>query len=181
MIRNRILTDCINRKLIDTNNIAFQKNKCAENIVLDYVEKIHRSFQNGHFLELTITDLSWAYDSVWKNGLINKLISKYNYNGNSIAWLMEYLSNRMTRVVYNPSKTQWIKSLDNLSQGSTLSTILFILFLIFVDIGSKKQNKFWKKKLNTLKQRTNNIEKANNNKNDMKLLSDCKNEMEITE
>ena len=147
VISNRILTDCINRNLINTNNIAFQKNKCAENIVLDYVEKIYRSFQNGHFLELTITDLGLAYDSVWKNGLINELIEKYDYNGNLIAWLLEYLSNRMTRVVYNGFKTPWRKSLDNLPQGSTLSTILFILFLNFVDIDSGKRNKFWEKNI----------------------------------
>ena len=47
-----------------TNNLDFQKNKCAENIILDHVEKIYQSFQNGHFIELTITDLGWAYDSV---------------------------------------------------------------------------------------------------------------------
>ena len=95
IISNRLLTDCINRKLINKNNIAFQKNKCAENILLDYVEKIYRTFQNGHFMELTITDLGWAYDSVWKNGLIHKMMNKYKYTGNLIAWLMEYLSNRM--------------------------------------------------------------------------------------
>ena len=44
-------------------------NKNPENTCLDYVEKIYRSFQNGHFLELTITDLGRAYDSVWKNGM----------------------------------------------------------------------------------------------------------------
>ena len=75
---------------------------------------------------MTITDLGWAYDSVWKNGLIHKLINKYGYNGNLIAWLMEYLSDRLTRVVYNGVKTPWRKSLDNLPQGSTLSKILFV-------------------------------------------------------
>ena len=186
IISNRILTDCIKRKLINKNNVAFQKNKSAENIFVDYVEKIFRSFQNGHFLELTITDLGWAYDSVWKNGLIYKLINKYGYNGNLIAWLMEYLSNRMTRVVYNGIKTKWRKSLDNLPQGSTLSTILFVLFLNFVDIGNDKHDKFWKRKLDILKRRKNNNGKNNNNNNnnindEMKIISDCKNEKEITE
>ena len=186
IISNRILTDCIKRKLINKNNVAFQKNKCAENIFIDYVEKILRPFQNGHFLELTITDLGWAYDSVWKNGLLNKLIKKYGYDGNLIAWLMEYLSNRMTRVVYNGIKTPWRKSLDNLPQGSTLSTILFVLFLNFVNIGNNHHNKFWKEKLNNLKKRKNknNNENENENENEnqeMKMISDCKNEKEITE
>ena len=202
VINNRMLTDCIKRKLISKNNIAFQKNKCAENIILDYTEKIFRSFQNGHFLELTITDLGWAYDSVWKNGLIYKLIKKYKYNGNLIAWLMEYLSNRMTRVVYNGVKTPWRKSLDNLPQGSTLSTILFVLFLNFVDIGNDDHKIFWEKKLNVLKKPSKLEKEKNKNINDitdidinietnkkendielddMELISDCKNEAEITE
>ena len=120
-----------------------------------------------------------AYDSIWKNGLIYKLIKKYDYNGNLIAWLMEYLTNRETRVVYNGIKTPWRKSLDNLPQGSTLSTILFILFLNFVDIGNKNHFKFLRKKLETIKNRR--IENNDNNTNEMKIMADCKNEKERTE
>ena len=56
-----------------------------------------------------MVNAGWTYDSVWKNGLIHKLIQKYNYTGNLIAWLMEYLSNRKTRVIYNGHKTSWRK------------------------------------------------------------------------
>ena len=133
-----MLTDCIKRKLIGKNNCAFQKNRSAENIYLNLAEKIYRAFQNGHFLELVFMDLKSAYDSVWINGLLYKLIKKYKYDGNIIAWLIEYLKGRYTRVRYNGINTIWRLSRDCLPQGDQLSVILFPLFINGVNVNQKQ-------------------------------------------
>ena len=66
---NRILTDCINRKILSKNNCAFQCNKSPQDIAIALTEKIYQAFQNGQFMECGFMDLQSAYDSVWVDGL----------------------------------------------------------------------------------------------------------------
>ena len=131
---NRILTDCIKRKLITKGNCAFQPNHSPEDINLAMTEKIFRAFQNGHFLEWNVDDLKSAYDSVWLNGLLYRLIEDYKYDGNIIAWYLQSMRGRKTRLKYNNVITKWRISQDNLPQGLNESTILFVLLINAVDL-----------------------------------------------
>ena len=87
---NRLLTDCIKRKLISPNNVAFQCNRGSDDVFNRLTESIYQSFQNGHFLELAFMDLKSAYDSVNINALIFRLIKHYGYDGNIIAWYLKF-------------------------------------------------------------------------------------------
>ena len=132
---NRLLTDCIQRKLISSSNCAFQCNRGPTDITNELTERIFRSIENGHFLEVLVMDLNKAYDSVWLNGLIYRLINDYDYDGNIIAWYLVFLRGRFTRLKYNGINTIWRPSLDNLPQGLNDSTILFILLFNRIDLN----------------------------------------------
>ena len=134
LLCNRILTDCIERKILTKNNCAFQRNKSPNDIVNNFAEKIYQAFQNGHFMELDILDLKSAYDSVVANELIYRMINEFGFDGNIIAWYQDFLRNRKTRVKYNKSTTVWRDSLENLPQGQTDSTILFDLMINYVNL-----------------------------------------------
>ena len=120
---NRLLTDCVSRGLLSPNNCAFQKNRGAEDIYIDTTDKIYRAFQNGHFTELGFMDLDSAYDSVWLNGLIFRMMYDYGYDGNIIAWTIESMKGRQTRLKYSGIITQWLISRQNLPQGGSESPI----------------------------------------------------------
>ena len=137
LLCNRLLSDCIKRKLLSKNNCAFQCNGTTEDIVNNLTESIYQALQNGHFWELSFKDLASAYDSVWIEGLIYRLINDYCYDGNIIAWYLDFFTNRFTRVKYNGKKTKWRPALRNLPQGQTDSTILFAIFLNNVDLYIK--------------------------------------------
>ena len=132
---NRILTDCIRRKILSKNNCAFQCNKGPQDIVNAVIEKLYQAFQNGHFLELVFLDLKAAYDSVWIDGLLYRMVHEYKYDGNLIAWYIEYLKGRLTRVRHKNWVTKWRKPMENLLQGQTDSTILFDLMLNYIDLS----------------------------------------------
>ena len=125
LLCNRILTDCIERKILTKNNCAFQRNKSPNDIVNGFAEKIYQAFQNGHFLEFDILDLKSAYDSVVEKSLTYRMINEFGFDGNIIAWYRDFLTNRKTRVKYKKCTTKWRKSLDNLPQGQT--EVLFCL------------------------------------------------------
>ena len=131
---NRLLSDCIKRKLLSKYNCAFQCNRGPDDIYNNLTESILQALQNGHFFEMSFEDLKSAYDSVWIEGLIYRMINEYKYDGNIIAWYLSFFENRYTRVKYNGKKTKWRKALKNLPQGQTDSTILFVLFLNNVDL-----------------------------------------------
>ena len=129
LICDRFIKDAIDRNLLRMNNIAFQKNKSPEDIYLALTEKVLRAMQNGHFIELAFMDLKSAYDSVWIEALLYKLIKKYKYDGNIIAWLKDYYNNRYNRVKMDDIVSNWTKALENLPQGCPASVILFDIFL----------------------------------------------------
>ena len=131
---NRLLTDCIKRKLLTKYNCAFQCNRGPDDIYNNLTESILQSLQNGHFFEMSFEDLKSAYDSVWIEGLIYRMINDYKYDGNIIAWYLSFFDDRYTRVKYNGKKTEWRKALKNLPQGQTDSTILFVIFLNNIDL-----------------------------------------------
>ena len=131
---NRLLTDCIKRRLLSKRNCAFQCNRSPDNITLDMVEKIKQAIQNGYFIEFNADDLKSAYDSTWIKGLIYRMIEDYKYDGNIIAWYLDFLNNRKTRVKYNGKLTEWRETKPNLPQGSTDSTILFVLYVNNIDL-----------------------------------------------
>ena len=75
---NRILIDCVNRKLLSASNCAFQKNKSTHDITIDMTENLYQCFQNGHFCETSFEDLKSAYDSVWIKRLLFKMVNEYS-------------------------------------------------------------------------------------------------------
>ena len=83
-------------------------------------------------------DLKSAYDSVWISCLLDKLIFKYNIDGNIIAWMKFYFHNRFNRVKFNGKYSDWMAAEPNLPQGDPLSCILFCLMLN--DYESKSYN-----------------------------------------
>ena len=138
---NRILTDCVNRKILSPRNCAFQKNKSTHDITIAMTENLFQAFQNGHFSETSFEDLKSAYDSVWIKGLLYKMVNEYNIDGNLIAFIHSQSTNRLTRVSYNGTTTDWRKGQDNLPQGMPDSIALFILLYNNPNVNKSKNNK----------------------------------------
>ena len=138
---NRILTDCVNRKILSPRNCAFQKNKSTHDITIAMTENLFQAFQNGHFSETSFEDLKSAYDSVWIKGLLYKMVNEYKMDGNIIAFIHSQTTNRLTRVNYNGITTKWKHGQDNLPQGMPDSIALFILLYNNPNVNKSKNNK----------------------------------------
>ena len=138
---NRLLTDCVNRNLLSARNCAFQKNKSTHDITIDMTENLFQCLQNGHFAETSSDDLKSAYDSVLIKGLLYKLVNEYNMDGNIIAFINSQSTNRLTRVSYNGTNTEWKNGQDNLPQGMPDSIALFILLYNNPNVNKTKNSK----------------------------------------
>ena len=116
------------------SNCAFECNRGADDIYNNLVETILQSFQNAHFSEVTFEDLASAYDSVWTDGLIHRMVTEYKYDDNVIAWYLDFFNDRYMKVKCNGNKAEWKQALKNLLQRQTDSTILFVLFINNIDL-----------------------------------------------
>ena len=154
IIANRLLTDCIQRGLLDVGNCGFQSNKATQDIFLGMTEKIHQAIENGHFEELTVMDLGSAYDSVCVDMLLYKLKHDYGLDGNIIAWYLSELKDRKTRVLLDGTVTPWRDNVPNLPQGKPDSCPLFILFFNQVNVN-KSINKKYRNKNNQIYDKLN--------------------------
>ena len=84
--------------------------------------------------EVDFLDLQSAYDTVWRNGLLWKLKTKYNMDGNFINFMLSYFSERWNRVTYCNYSTEWMESTLGLPQGGPLMPMMWTLFMNDCDI-----------------------------------------------
>ena len=73
-------------------------------------------------------DLQKAFDKVWKDGLLVKLL-RYGISGNLYNWTKSYLHNRKARVYVDGKKSKKVLLRHGVPQGGVLSPTLFILFI----------------------------------------------------
>ena len=118
---------------------GFRKNRSCCDQVLDLTTYIERGFQERKKTGVVFMDLTAAYDTVWKNGLLLKLYKTLKCS-QTVKLIEEMLSNRKFRVFLG-EKSSKIQTLNNgLPRGAVLSPLLFNLYT--QDIPNTNSRKF---------------------------------------
>ena len=81
----------------------------------------------------TFFDYEKAYDKVWRDGLIHKML-KMNLPGRFVNYTRHFLSGRKTTVEVNGTKSKSFRLNQGLPQGSSISPILFLIFINDIDV-----------------------------------------------
>ena len=91
--------------LITKKQSGFRPGDSTTNQLIDFVNDIHKSFDNKKSLEVRAVSISKAFDKVWHKGLLFKL-KQNGIDGVLLTLLTSSLSDRKQRVVLNGSSSE---------------------------------------------------------------------------
>ena len=107
---------------------GYKKNRSAQEHILRLVEDIHIGFMKRECTLAVFLDVEGAFDKVWINGLIYKLMN-IGLNNLYLRPVVSFLTNRVLRVKVNENLSRQIKMGAGTPQGCCLSPTLFNLMV----------------------------------------------------
>jgi len=114
--------------------------------VMDHIAALandaRKSLNNQESILRVLLDIHKAYDSVWKDGLLNKIIN-LGINGRMFEWVRDFLSNRSFQVRVGQNLSSIFHTDKGIPQGSSLSPTLFNVMICDVSSHSKLHSKIF--------------------------------------
>ena len=107
---------------------AFRRYKSTEDQTTHLAQTIEDAFQAQKVTLTAFIDLQKAFDKMWKDGLLVKLL-RSGIQGNMYRWTKSYLHNRRARVLVDGRCGRKVLLRQGVPQGGVLSPTLFILFM----------------------------------------------------
>ena len=115
-------------KLISPLQYGFRPCLTTSDCLIDLIEEITSSLDQGHYVVSLFLDLSKAFDTVNHQILLNKL-KFYGLQQSENNWFQSYLSNRKQQVYVNGVASDSCLISTGVPQGSILGPLLFIIFI----------------------------------------------------
>ena len=136
-IFDKIMEKIMHKKLyhfLEENNIlfkkqfGFKKNNLTVYALIDLMEKIKKSIDNGLYGCGIFIDLRKAFDTVNHDILLMKL-QHYGIRNNMLSWFKSYLTDREQFVSLNGAKFRNAGNKLWCPSSSVLGTLLFLLYI----------------------------------------------------
>ena len=123
-----ILAHLIEQQLLAPEQHGFlPKRSCVTNLLEAY-EIMCEALEDGVPIDVIYTDFCKAFDIVPHKRLLHKL-QAYGIRGQLLAWIRDWLTDRVQRVVLGEHTADWKSVLSGVPQGSVLGPLLFIIFI----------------------------------------------------
>ena len=126
MIAKHVFSE--NEALVTDNQWAYRKRRSTELLLIHLTETWRRAIDNKLVVDAVFLDFQKAFDRVSHSILLHKLEHNFEFTGNLLAWLRDYLSEREQYTVINGVPSENTKVASGISQGSILGPILFALY-----------------------------------------------------
>lgn len=140
-ILERLILNRINPAIeenIPREQAGFRKGRNCTDQILSLTNYIEDGYQKGLKTAVAFVDLQAAYDTVWKKGLLSKLLSVIPCL--KVCQLVSnMLSDRYFRVALNADLSSSMKLNNGLPQGSVLAPVLFNLYIHDLPITSSRK------------------------------------------
>lgn len=122
-------------KYVNLNNIldkyqsGYRSHFSTQTALIKITDDIRRTLDNKKVCLLMLLDFSRAFDSV-NHKLLLSILESYNFEKSVLKWFTDYLSDRQQRVKTQAGNiSEWRSNSVGVPQGSTLSALLFSLYI----------------------------------------------------
>ncbi|CAG5133668.1 unnamed protein product [Candidula unifasciata] len=116
-----------NHKL-DSAQTGYRQHRSTDDQVAYLTQDIENGFQEKKKTLTVFFDMSKAFDKVWKDGLMLKLLHS-GIRGRMYYWIQDFLSHRRASVKLDEAHSPRFKLRAGVPQGSVLSPVLFLIYI----------------------------------------------------
>ena len=127
-VLNRVMSYLNNSNLLLTHQSAYRRHHPTETAVTKVYSDILGAADDVGLSLLILLDLSAAFDLVDHSILLKRLESSYGFDGFTLEWFKNYLSDRSFNVRCSGTKSDFVDFSVCVPQGSVLGPLLFSLY-----------------------------------------------------
>ena len=128
MVNNRLTWLLESENILADEQAGFRKCRSTEDQIAYIAQEIEDGFQEKKPTTIVWVDLEKAFDKVWKEGLILKLLNNH-ISHKMLNWITEYLTNRKAIVNLQGKRSNIATIQNGVPQGGVLSPTLFLIFI----------------------------------------------------
>ena len=107
---------------------GFRRNRTVEDQLIRLTQEVHDGFQERKRTVMTLFDYEKAYDKVWRDGLMNKIMEA-GCSSKIGRWIQSWLANRKAWVTVGNENSKKKLMREGVPQGAVLSPLLFIIYI----------------------------------------------------
>lgn len=126
MVNKRLTWSLEYNKLLAPEQSGFRQGRSTIDNLLELESYVNEGFANNQKCLAVFFDIKRAYDTVWRHRILQILIS-WNYNGNLLAYVHNFLRSRHFRVRINNQLSEQKTLKNGIPQGSIISVTLFLI------------------------------------------------------
>lgn len=128
VLQNRLINVIEEKNLLPNFQFGFRRGHSTVHQAVRIKQFIRRNKRNKKSTGLVLLDIEKAFDSIWHDGMIYKLI-KLNIPHYMIRLINSFIRNRQFKVHINQGVSESIAIPAGLAQGTCISPILYALFV----------------------------------------------------
>ena len=128
IINKRLIWHLESNSVLASTQTGYRQFQSTDDRLALLTQDIEDAFQGKKKVLAVFFDLSKAFDKVWKEGLLLKLL-RAGVHGKMYKWLSDFLFNRTARVKLDGTISRQVKLREGVLQGGVVSPTLFLVYM----------------------------------------------------
>ena len=128
VINRRLISFLEERKILSPTQTGYRKHKSTEDQLALIAQEIENAFQEKKKSCLCFFDLTKAFDKVWREGLLRKILEN-GVSGRMYRWIRRFLHDGSARVKLDGHLSKSVKMRKGVPLGGVISPTLLLLYI----------------------------------------------------